>query len=1113
MKTKSLLIAPLLAALLVLPVARAATHHVFNATDFNALPSLNSGDQVILHSGTYGALNKTLISTIADDATAQSDPVFVYAEVNGGVDVTAPSQITLEGRGIILAGLDFISGGGMLDNGSTDPAWIIRTASNSRHMGISNVRFLNAAAGDDYGHWIYVEGFNHTIEYCSFEGKSTRNATVAFKRSTSEAGITTTRNHRLRGCYFGPRECSTTENGFETIRIGDSSSQAHDMNVTIEHNVFYHAIWRNDGQKPNDMEIISNKTKGNKILNNTFLESYGQITLRHGDVCVVDGNFIFGAGSYSGSNIVLGTANANQGGIRIIGQDHVVRNNYLVNLAGTNLRAAICLMAGATSWTDGNGSGGNNGYETAANASVYNNTFIDCREINLGYVDTGTLQPTGVRIFNNAWQGSGTSNGIVRNPAFTPASSGGNYIYHPGGSYGWTGLTGGTYTSTVSPAITASFDNYKIPASSSPLLGAANTTLVAANDVRNLMRPATGRDIGSFELEVSGSGFRPLLRNEVGPGFAGGPAGTYPDPGTIDTQPVISTTSLPAGTAGTTYSQSLSATGGEQPLVWSVSGGALPAGLSLSSSGIISGTPAATGTSSFTVQVADLDNDTDTQALSITINPAGTVATPTYSPAAGTYSSAQSVTISTTTSGASIRYTTNGTNPTPTTGTVYSGPVSIATTTTLKAIAYKSGMTDSAVASGLYTINTGGSDPEVVPVSSPDSTPWDTAGSNGPANLWDGGTADGGNDTRWASNASPGTLTSAPRYVVLDLGASYNLSKFVVWSYSSRAYHHEIHVSADGSNWGPAVVNVQPASGAASYTHNVAATGRYVRLTVDGITGTSTTWASINELDIFGVPGGSGGTVAAPTFSPAAGSYSGAQSVTISTTTSGASLRYTTDGSTPTSTTGTVYSGPVNVASSLTLKAIAYQAGMTDSAVTAGAYTINTGGTGAFIMSANSVSMEAEHANSRIAGGGKNWTDVTESGASGAASNNAIQALTNSGVTAGAPGTATCRADYQISVPAGAAATFSVHIRSRGPSTSDDSIYLSLNGSTSAFQQFVATGSLAWKTATSTITLSAGSTTTLSVWMREDGTLIDKIVVSSSSTLPTGTGPAESPRL
>jgi hypothetical protein len=86
-------------------------------------------------------------------------------------------------------------------------------------------------------------------------------------------------------------------------------------------------------------------------------------------------------------------------------------------------------------------------------------------------------------------------------------------------------------------------------------------------------------------------------------------------------------------------------------------------------------------------------------------------------------------------------------------------------------------------------------------------------------------------------------------------------------------------------------------------------------------------------------------TVAAPTFSPAGGTYTTAQSVTISSSTSGASIRYTTDGSTPTSTTGTLYSAPVAVGSSLTLKAIAYASGMADSAVSSAAYTISTGST------------------------------------------------------------------------------------------------------------------------------------------------------------------------
>jgi len=85
----------------------------------------------------------------------------------------------------------------------------------------------------------------------------------------------------------------------------------------------------------------------------------------------------------------------------------------------------------------------------------------------------------------------------------------------------------------------------------------------------------------------------------------------------------------------------------------------------------------------------------------------------------------------------------------------------------------------------------------------------------------------------------------------------------------------------------------------------------------------------------------SSGAVAAPVLSPAGGTYNSPQTVTISTATVGASIRYTTDGSTPSETAGTLYSGPVTVSSALTLKAIAYGSGLSDSAVTTAQYIFN----------------------------------------------------------------------------------------------------------------------------------------------------------------------------
>jgi nucleoid-associated protein YgaU len=164
-----------------------------------------------------------------------------------------------------------------------------------------------------------------------------------------------------------------------------------------------------------------------------------------------------------------------------------------------------------------------------------------------------------------------------------------------------------------------------------------------------------------------------------------------------------------------------------------------------------------------------------------------TVAAPTFTPAAGVYTSAQSVAMATTTAGAEIRYTTDGTDPSATTGAVYTGPVGVAASTTLKAVAVMKDWTDSAVVGAVYTIT---------------------------------------------------------------------------------------------------------------------------------------------------------GTVAAITFSPAPGSFTGSVDVALASATPGVEIRYTTDGTAPTATTGTVYAGPVRLTSSATVKALAVKKDWASSAVASAAYTV-----------------------------------------------------------------------------------------------------------------------------------------------------------------------------
>jgi hypothetical protein len=84
--------------------------------------------------------------------------------------------------------------------------------------------------------------------------------------------------------------------------------------------------------------------------------------------------------------------------------------------------------------------------------------------------------------------------------------------------------------------------------------------------------------------------------------------------------------------------------------------------------------------------------------------PPATVSAPTFTPAPGSYTGSQNVTLASATTGASIRYTLDGSDPAVDKGTVYGGAFSVNVTTTIKAIAYKSGLTPSAVVTGQYTI-------------------------------------------------------------------------------------------------------------------------------------------------------------------------------------------------------------------------------------------------------------------------------------------------------------------------------------------------------------------------------------------------------------------------
>ncbi len=162
-------------------------------------------------------------------------------------------------------------------------------------------------------------------------------------------------------------------------------------------------------------------------------------------------------------------------------------------------------------------------------------------------------------------------------------------------------------------------------------------------------------------------------------------------PFTVNAGVRIATTALPNATVGNDYSQTLTATGGETPYIWSALG-ALPTGLSLATNGVLSGRPLSAVTQSITVQVRDSRGATDTRSLPLTIAPASS--TPQITTTAlppGTVGSAYSQTLNATGGqtpytwsltgnpppGLSLNATTGALTGTPTQAGTFSLPVQV----------------------------------------------------------------------------------------------------------------------------------------------------------------------------------------------------------------------------------------------------------------------------------------------------------------------------------------------------------------------------------------------------------------------------------------------------
>jgi hypothetical protein len=239
-------------------------------------------------------------------------------------------------------------------------------------------------------------------------------------------------------------------------------------------------------------------------------------------------------------------------------------------------------------------------------------------------------------------------------------------------------------------------------------------------------------------------------------------------------------------------------------------------------------------------------------------------ATPTFAPVAGTYTGAQAITISDSTYGAVIYYTTNGVNPT-TSSPVYSNPIPVSSAETLKALAVANGCSTSPVATAVYKIK----------LATPTFTP--------------------------IAGTYTGTQSITINESTTSTATIYYTTNDTTPTTASPVYSTPVPVSV-----GETLKAFAVASGY-----------------VNSLVGTS----------VYKIK------AATPTFTPAAGTYTSPQSITINDSTSGAVIYYSTNGSVPT--TGSfVYSTPIAVGANETLKAIAVASGDVNSLVGTAVYKI-----------------------------------------------------------------------------------------------------------------------------------------------------------------------------
>ncbi len=259
--------------------------------------------------------------------------------------------------------------------------------------------------------------------------------------------------------------------------------------------------------------------------------------------------------------------------------------------------------------------------------------------------------------------------------------------------------------------------------------------------------------------------------------------------------------------------------------------------------------------------IAYRDIWTPSQVVSAEFEITGKVGAPIFSKTPGAYTNSVDVELSSSTASAIIHYTLDGSDPSRVAGILYSGnPITVSSDTTIKAIAYVDSWdssSDSAIISGFFDITGIVSNPGITPSSGYYTTGVTVTLSSTTTGATIRYTTNGANPSR-----SVGTVYSSP-FIINSSGTVKAMAYIPAWEASSDS-------------------------------------------TISTTTYTIT------------------GYCAAPSFSVSSGYYDTARSVTLTCSTGGSVIKYTTNGTTPSRSNGSIYSPAIDISSTTTLRAVAY---------------------------------------------------------------------------------------------------------------------------------------------------------------------------------------------